>query len=114
MNNAAIHWTRPIEFETADGFERIWRVNLLGAFLGIKAVIEPAEGVEPNDELAEDILQFCANFFGRRLEAERAQFLLSTTTSTQDPKMSGSTFPGRLGTNANPFGGEGAGVGNAA
>ena len=32
VNNAAIHWTRPIEFETADGFERIWRVNLLGAF----------------------------------------------------------------------------------
>ena len=41
VNNAAIHWTRPIEFETADGFERIWRVNLLGAFLGIKAVIAP-------------------------------------------------------------------------
>ncbi|MEO5840607.1 MAG: glucose 1-dehydrogenase [Acidimicrobiales bacterium] len=41
VNNAAIHWTRPIEFETADGFERIWRVNLLGAFLGIKAAIEP-------------------------------------------------------------------------
>jgi 3alpha(or 20beta)-hydroxysteroid dehydrogenase len=41
VNNAAIHWTRPIEYETADGFERIWRVNLLGPFLGIKAVIEP-------------------------------------------------------------------------
>ena len=41
VNNAAIHWTRPIEFETADGYERIWRVNLLGPFLGIKAVIEP-------------------------------------------------------------------------
>src|SRR5687768_15608930 len=41
VNNAAIHWTRPIEFETADGFEKIWRVNLLGAFLGIKAAIVP-------------------------------------------------------------------------
>jgi len=41
VNNAAIHWTRPIEFETAEGFEKIWRVNLLGAFLGIKAAIEP-------------------------------------------------------------------------
>lgn len=48
-----------------------------------------------------DILQFCANYFNRRLESERAQFLLS---ATKDPKMSGSTFPGRLGTNANPFG----------
>jgi cAMP-dependent protein kinase regulator len=48
-----------------------------------------------------DILQFCANYFNRRLESERAQFLL---TATKDPKMSGSTFPGRLGTNANPFG----------
>ena len=41
VNNAAIHWTRPIEYENAVGFERIWRVNLLGPFLGIKAVIEP-------------------------------------------------------------------------
>ena len=48
-----------------------------------------------------DILQFCANYFNRRLESERAQFLW---TATKDPKMSGSTFPGRLGTNANPFG----------
>jgi 3alpha(or 20beta)-hydroxysteroid dehydrogenase len=38
VNNAAIHWTRPIEHETADGFRRIWEVNLLGPFLGIKAV----------------------------------------------------------------------------
>jgi len=57
-----------------------------------------------------DILQFCANYFGRRLETERAQFLLSASSS-QDSKMSGSTFPGRLGTNANPFGTETAGGG---
>jgi cAMP-dependent protein kinase regulator len=56
-----------------------------------------------------DILQFCANYFNRRLESERAQFLLSTS---QHPNMSGSTFPGRLGTNSNPFGGDGSGVGN--
>src|SRR5688500_12899722 len=30
VNNAAIHWTRPIEYENAVGFERIWRVNLFG------------------------------------------------------------------------------------
>jgi len=59
-----------------------------------------------------DILQFCANYFGRRLEAQRAQLLLSKSSSAESPEMSGSTFPGRLGTNANPFGGEGAGVGN--
>jgi len=61
-----------------------------------------------------DILQFCANFFARRLEAERA-FLLSSPDSPKsphplaiapEPNMSGSTFPGRLGTHANPFGGE--------
>jgi cAMP-dependent protein kinase regulator len=52
-----------------------------------------------------DILQFCANYFSARLESQRARFLLST----KDPKMSGSTFPGRLGTNANPFGGDGTG-----
>jgi cAMP-dependent protein kinase regulator len=60
-----------------------------------------------------DILQFCANFFGRRLESERAEFLLSTSPPTaQDSKMSRSTFPGRLGTNANPFGGGAAATGN--
>ncbi len=41
VNNAAIHWTRPIEFENAVGMEKIWRVNLLGPFLGIKAAIGP-------------------------------------------------------------------------
>jgi cAMP-dependent protein kinase regulator len=55
-----------------------------------------------------DILQFCANFFGQRLEAERAQFLLSPT---QNNRMSGNTFPGRLGTNANPFGAQSSNTG---
>lgn len=54
-----------------------------------------------------DIVQFCANYFARRLELERTQFLLLDTPTER--KMSGSTFPGRLGTNVNPFGGDGAG-----
>lgn len=57
-----------------------------------------------------DILQFCASFFWKRLESQRSEFLLSSPKSTQHttqhPDMSGSTFPGRLGTNANPFGGD--------
>jgi cAMP-dependent protein kinase regulator len=52
-----------------------------------------------------DVLQFCATYFHKRLEEERAQFLLAAASS-QAPKMSGSTFPGRLGTNSNPFGGD--------
>jgi len=63
-----------------------------------------------------DILQFCANFFAKRLESQRSDFLLSSPKSppstTQHSAMSGSTFPGRLGTNANPFGGDGTTVGN--
>ncbi|KAE8454071.1 hypothetical protein EG329_007849 [Mollisiaceae sp. DMI_Dod_QoI] len=56
-----------------------------------------------------DLLQFCANYFSRRLELERAQFLSSS--NPQGTKMSGSTFPGRFGTNSNPFGGEGGNTG---
>lgn len=62
----------------------------------------------------DDVLQFCANFFARRLEAQRA-FLLASPghlisslpfVPSQEPKMSESTFPGRLGKHGNPFGGE--------
>ncbi|TVY32497.1 cAMP-dependent protein kinase regulatory subunit [Lachnellula occidentalis] len=52
-----------------------------------------------------DILQFCANFFAKRLETQRAEFLFPSRPA-QASKMSGHTFPGRLGTNSNPFGGE--------
>ena len=45
----------------------------------------------------QDVLQFCANFFNRRLESQRAEFLLSTKSGTQ---MAESNFPG-----SNPFGG---------
>ena len=41
VNNAGIHWTRPIEHESADELRRILDVNLVGAFLGIQAVIAP-------------------------------------------------------------------------
>jgi 3alpha(or 20beta)-hydroxysteroid dehydrogenase len=41
VNNAAIHWVRPIEHETVAGMEKIWRVNLLGPFLGMQSVLAP-------------------------------------------------------------------------
>jgi cAMP-dependent protein kinase regulator len=67
-----------------------------------------------------DILQFCANYFGRRLEVERANLLSSrnkplrsVSPATVDrSNMASSTFPGRLGTHMNPFGGDGNNVGN--
>lgn len=47
-----------------------------------------------------DVLQFCANFFNRRLESQRAEFLLSQQHSTpQGRGLAESTFPG-----SNPFG----------
>lgn len=39
VNNAGIHHTCPIEEENVARLERTWRVNLLGTFLGIQAVI---------------------------------------------------------------------------
>jgi 3alpha(or 20beta)-hydroxysteroid dehydrogenase len=41
VNNAAVHWTRSIEEETAEDFDRLLGVNLRGTFLGIKAAIAP-------------------------------------------------------------------------
>ncbi|KAF2196469.1 camp-dependent protein kinase-like protein regulatory subunit [Delitschia confertaspora ATCC 74209] len=47
-----------------------------------------------------DVLQFCANFFLRRLESQRAEFLLSQRHSSQKGGgMAESSFPGN-----NPFG----------
>ncbi|SZF00988.1 unnamed protein product [Blumeria hordei] len=48
-----------------------------------------------------DILQFCANYFSKRLEKERTQLL---SAKPKDSAMSENTFPGRLG--INPFGPE--------
>jgi NAD(P)-dependent dehydrogenase (short-subunit alcohol dehydrogenase family) len=39
VNNAGILHRTPLELETAEEFERVWRVNCLGAFLGIQAVV---------------------------------------------------------------------------
>ncbi|KAI9686420.1 MAG: hypothetical protein M1822_003765 [Bathelium mastoideum] len=50
-----------------------------------------------------DVLQFCANFFQRRLESQRAEFLLArhhTSATTGKLAMAESNFPGN-----NPFSG---------
>ncbi|MEU6423729.1 glucose 1-dehydrogenase [Streptomyces spiralis] len=39
VNNAGIYSTRPLVEETAERFELLYRVNLIGPFLGIKAVV---------------------------------------------------------------------------
>ncbi len=39
VNNAAIYWTRPLMEEVASDVERLFRVNLLGAMLGMQAVV---------------------------------------------------------------------------
>jgi 3alpha(or 20beta)-hydroxysteroid dehydrogenase len=39
VNNAALSWQRAFEDETAETMERMWRVNLLGPFLGTQAVL---------------------------------------------------------------------------
>nr|OQO15914.1 hypothetical protein B0A51_17435 [Rachicladosporium sp. CCFEE 5018] len=54
-----------------------------------------------------DILQFSANFFHRRLESQRAEFLLGQRHSSQPGGMAESSFPGQ-----NPFGAAG-GAGSA-
>src|SRR5205085_2226359 len=41
VNNAAICAATPILDQGADEFEEMLRVNLMGPFLGIKAVVEP-------------------------------------------------------------------------
>ncbi|KAI9778460.1 MAG: hypothetical protein M1839_008106 [Geoglossum umbratile] len=58
-----------------------------------------------------DILQFCANFFNRRLEAQRAEYLLAVQhpTSGNQRTMASSTFPGLSGATINPFGANGGG-----
>jgi 3alpha(or 20beta)-hydroxysteroid dehydrogenase len=39
VNNAAIYWTRPLIDEKVSDLERLLRVNLIGAMLGIQAVV---------------------------------------------------------------------------
>ena len=46
INNAGILHRASIAEESAEGFERSWRVNCLGAFLGIQAVAEHLQAAE--------------------------------------------------------------------
>ncbi|NGN68698.1 glucose 1-dehydrogenase, partial [Streptomyces sp. A7024] len=41
VNNAGVYASGPLEEETAESFEAVLRVNLLGPFLGIRAALEP-------------------------------------------------------------------------
>ncbi|KAI0134150.1 cyclic nucleotide-binding-like protein [Xylariales sp. AK1849] len=75
---------------------------------------------EIQSEKPDDILQFCANYFSRRLETERAQTYIkdyhkirssskpgSSKPGTLLDTMSGSTFTSPFAANSNPFGGDG-------
>lgn len=46
INNAGILHRATITDETPDGFERAWRVNCLGAFLGIQAALDQLRAAE--------------------------------------------------------------------
>ncbi len=46
INNAGILHRASIAEESAEGFERSWRVNCLGAFLGIQAALEQLRSAE--------------------------------------------------------------------
>jgi 3alpha(or 20beta)-hydroxysteroid dehydrogenase len=41
VNNAGVLHRASIDDESADGFEKVWRINCLGAFLGIRAALDP-------------------------------------------------------------------------
>lgn len=41
INNAGVHWNHTLVEETPEGFEQMLRVNVLGTFLGIRAVTGP-------------------------------------------------------------------------
>lgn len=44
VNNAGVLHRSPIADETSEGFENAWRVNCLGAFLGIQAALDQLRG----------------------------------------------------------------------
>jgi 3alpha(or 20beta)-hydroxysteroid dehydrogenase len=46
VNNAGVLHRAAIDDESADGFEKAWRVNCLGAFLGIRAALEQLRAAE--------------------------------------------------------------------
>jgi 3alpha(or 20beta)-hydroxysteroid dehydrogenase len=41
VNNAGIHWIKPLVDEDPADLERLLRVNLVGPYIGIQAVVEP-------------------------------------------------------------------------
>ncbi|MGI5508465.1 SDR family NAD(P)-dependent oxidoreductase [Streptomyces sp. CA-106131] len=41
VNNAGVHWKADVAAETAAGFGKMLQINLTGAFLGIRAAVEP-------------------------------------------------------------------------
>jgi 3alpha(or 20beta)-hydroxysteroid dehydrogenase len=46
VNNAGVLHRAPIADESAEGFEKAWRVNCLGVFLGIRAALEQLRACE--------------------------------------------------------------------
>jgi 3alpha(or 20beta)-hydroxysteroid dehydrogenase len=46
VNNAGVLHRASIDDESAEGFEKAWRVNCLGAFLGIGAALDPLRAAE--------------------------------------------------------------------
>jgi NAD(P)-dependent dehydrogenase (short-subunit alcohol dehydrogenase family) len=46
VNNAGVLHRASIADESAEGFEKAWRVNCLGAFLGIRATLDQLRAVE--------------------------------------------------------------------
>ncbi|MGY4711848.1 SDR family NAD(P)-dependent oxidoreductase [Mycolicibacterium sp. CBM1] len=46
VNNAGVLHRAPLDEETAEGFERAWRVNTLGPFLGIRAALPQLRDTE--------------------------------------------------------------------
>jgi NAD(P)-dependent dehydrogenase (short-subunit alcohol dehydrogenase family) len=46
VNNAGVLHRAPIADESAAGFEKAWRVNCLGAFLGIRSTLDQLRAVE--------------------------------------------------------------------
>jgi 3alpha(or 20beta)-hydroxysteroid dehydrogenase len=46
VNNAGVLHRASLSDETAQGFEKLWRINTLGPFLGMQAVLEPLRAAE--------------------------------------------------------------------
>jgi len=46
VNNAGVLHRASIDDESAEGFEKAWRINCLGAFLGIRAALDPLRAAQ--------------------------------------------------------------------